>query len=340
MNKKQVIGAVVVCLIIVVTGLIGVRSAVYMNEAKKEAAKSAVENLESMVKESDEDIELPSEEYIGQIDIVGTIQGSDSATDSVNSQQQYSHDFYMKYVDQMIKDDNNKGIFLYVNSPGGTVYESDEMYLKLMEYKEKTGRPIYAYFADEACSGAYYISMAADKIYANRNGWTGSIGVLISLMNYEGLLKKIGVEEIDIVSGKNKTIGSGAHEMRDDQKKILQSLVDEAYGQFVDIVAKSRGLDVERTRKLADGRIYSAAQAKKYGLIDEVMGYEEAKTRIGGDLGNEKINFYAPEKDNVFNFYFSRLLGLAEGFGTKSDIQAAREMIENDESGVLMYYAK
>jgi protease-4 len=159
--------------------------------------------------------------------------------------------------------DNNKGILLYVNSPGGTVYESDEMYLKLLEYKEKTGTPVYAYFASEACSGAYYISMAADEIYANRNTWTGSIGVIISLMNYEGLLKKIGVEEIDITSGKNKTIGSGAHEMTPQQAKILQRLVDEAYDQFTKIVAKGRDMKLEKVQKLGDGRIYSAAQAKK-----------------------------------------------------------------------------
>lgn len=76
----------------------------------------------------------------------------------------YNHDLYMKYIDKMIKSSSNKGIMLYVDSPGGTVYESDELYLKLEEYKEKTKRPIWAYFAQEACSGGYYISMAADTI--------------------------------------------------------------------------------------------------------------------------------------------------------------------------------
>ena len=338
MKKKQVIGVFLVCLILVVTGLIGVRASVYLNRIKQESRKTAMDNLSEMVDTSQRNIVLPEGDFVGQIDIVGTIQGGSTAANSVSGQN-YDHDFYLKYIEAMELADNNKGILLYVNSPGGTVYESDELYLKLLEYKEKTGRPVYAYFASEACSGAYYISMAADEIYANRNTWTGSIGVIISLMNYEGLLKKIGVEEIDITSGKNKTIGSGAHEMTAQQAKILQRLVDEAYDQFTKIVAKGRDMNIEKVKKLADGRIYSAAQAKKYGLVDEIMGFEDAKAKISTTLGNGDIIYYIQRK-NTLQFYFGQLFGLADVFQKKSDLQVAKEMIENDESGVLMYYAK
>lgn len=339
MKKKQVIGVFLVCLILVVTGLIGVRASIYMNKIKEESRETAIENLEQMVSNTNNDITLPQEDFVGQIDVVGTIQASSSAADTVSGGQQYSHDFYIRYIEAMEMADNNKGILLYVNSPGGTVYESDEMYLKLMEYKEKTGRPVYAYFGNQACSGAYYISMAADEIYANRNTWTGSIGVIISLMNYEGLLKKIGVKEIDIVSGKNKTIGSAAHEMTPQQEKILQGLVDEAYEQFTNIVADGRDMKLEKVKKLADGRIYSASQAKKYGLIDEVMGFEDAKAKISTTLGNGDITFYIPKRTTL-QFYIGQLFGLADIFEKQSDLQVARDMIENDESGVLMYYAK
>lgn len=338
MKKKQVIGVFLVCLILVVTGLIGVRASVYLNRIKQESRETAMDNLSEMVDTSQRNIVLPEGDFVGQIDIVGTIQGGSTAANSVSGQN-YDHDFYLKYIEAMELADNNKGILLYVNSPGGTVYESDELYLKLLEYKEKTGRPVYAYFASEACSGAYYISMAADEIYANRNTWTGSIGVIISLMNYEGLLKKIGVEEIDITSGKNKTIGSGAHEMTAQQAKILQRLVDEAYDQFTKIVAKGRDMNIEKVKKLADGRIYSAAQAKKYGLVDEIMGFEDAKAKISTTLGNGDIIYYIPRR-NTLQFYFGQLFGLADVFQKKSDLQVAKEMIENDESGVLMYYAK
>lgn len=340
MKGKQIIGIIGACLIVILTGLIGVGAASYMNSLKQTSDEKTKEGLYDLIGSTGKKIELPEEDFIGQIDITGTIQEESSGAGSVALQDGYRHDTYLEYIDQMISADNNKAILLYVNSPGGTVYESDEMYLKLMEYKEKTGRPIYAYFASEACSGAYYISMAADKIYANRNCWTGSIGVIVSLMNYEKLMKKIGVSEIDITSGKNKTLGSGAHAMTEQQKKILQTLVDEAYEQFTRIVASGRSMDMEKVKKLADGRIYSAAQAKKNGLIDEVMGFEESIAEISSEIGDETIMYFEPKKNIFWLDYVNQLIGMAGRFNTKSDIQAARELIENDESGVLMYYAK
>ena len=136
--------------------------------------------LSSIWGSSEEKVTLPEEDFVGVLNIVGTIQANSSNSISLTGSDdgQYNHDLYMKYIDELEKSKNNKAILLYVNSPGGTVYESDELYLKLMEYKEKTKRPIYAYFGSQACSGAYYISMAADKIYTNRNTWTGSIGVI------------------------------------------------------------------------------------------------------------------------------------------------------------------
>ena len=113
------------------------------------------------------------------INIIGTIQAGNEGTARIG----YDHNATLKYIDELMEDETNTGIFLDVDSGGGTVYESDEMYLKLMEYKEKTGRPIHAYFNGTACSGAYYISCAADYISQNRNGWTGSIGVIISTTN-------------------------------------------------------------------------------------------------------------------------------------------------------------
>lgn len=340
MKKKQIIAIVIVCCIVIATGLVGVRSAIMMNDLKEKSTLTAQKNLEQLLGMSGDQIDLPDEEYIGQIDIVGTIQEDDAGAAGMVSGSQYRHSQYLKFIEQMEGDEKNKGIFLYVDSPGGTVYASDEMYLRLMEYKEKTGRPIYAYFASQACSGAYYISMAADKIYANRNCWTGSIGVIISLMNYEKMLDKIGVSEIDITSGKNKTIGSAAHEMTEEQSKILQSLVDEAYDQFTGIVATGRKMDIAQVKKLADGRIYSAQQAKENKLVDEIMGLEEMKEAYAASVGSEGINFFQPAGDSQWMQLFGGLFGLGKRFGTDSEIQAAKDWIEQDESGVLMYYAR
>ena len=128
-------------------------------------------------------------------------------------------------LERLIDDENNKGILLYINSPGGGTYESDEMYLELKKYKEKTGRPIYAYYAQTAASGALYISMAADEIYANRMTMTGSIGVIMQNYDASGLMEKLGIKSDNIVSGRNKGMG-GYDGLTDEQKQILQSMVN------------------------------------------------------------------------------------------------------------------
>ncbi|MDE6850867.1 MAG: signal peptide peptidase SppA, partial [Lachnospiraceae bacterium] len=233
---------------------------------------------------------------------------------------------------------NNKGILLYVDSPGGTVYESDELYLRLMEYKENTGRPIWAHFASQACSGGYYISMAADKIYANRNCWTGSIGVIISLANYKGLYDKLGIKEIDITSGKNKAMGSGGLDLTDEQYDILQSLVDDAYNQFIEIVSEGRQIDVDTLKPIADGRIYTAKQAVENGLVDEIGSLEEEKSAMLEELAlRSDVMFFVPKTSSLM---MSGLFSMVDQIRPKSDAELAVEIMENEGKGVLKYYAE
>ena len=125
-------------------------------------------------------------------------------------------------------DGNNQGILLYVDSPGGTVYESEELYLKLKEYKEQTGRPVWDYMAHYAASGGYLISMAADKIYANPNTTTGSIGVIMSGFDMTGLYEKLGIRYVSITSGDFKD----SSKMTDEQIAVYQEQVDEFYSKF------------------------------------------------------------------------------------------------------------
>ena len=286
----------------------------------------------------DSNIELPNKDFVGVINIEGEIGASSS--NSLTSDSTYNHDFYLKYIEKMEKSDKNKGILLYVDSPGGAVYESDEMYLKLMEYKEKTKRPIWAYFASQACSGGYYISMAADKIYANRNCWTGSIGVIVSLTNCKKLYDKLGIKEIDITSGKNKAMGSQGLELTKEQRGILQSLVDEAYDQFVGIVADGRKMDKSAVKKIADGRIYSAKQAKEINLVDEVGSLKDEKKAFAKEAGfSEDITYYTPEKDSLSGM-FSSIFGAVKDIVPKSDIDLAEDIVQNNGNGVLKYYAK
>lgn len=334
MKAKQIIGIVVTGVVIIATGVTGVVSNIIRNRLIPEEDKASnFWGLEETVS-----VTLPAEDFVGVINVVGEIGPS---SDSIWAYEEgtYNHDLYMEYVDEMMYADNNKGILLYIDSPGGTVYESDELYLKLMEYKEVTGRPIWAYFASQACSGGYYIGMAADKVYANRNCWTGSIGVIVSLMNCKDLYDKLGIKEIDITSGANKAMGSSGLDLTQEQYDILQSLVDEAYDQFVGIVSTGRGMDEETVRTLADGRIYSAKQALELNLVDAVGSLAEEKAVFAEEARfSEDILYYEPEDMSLG--FMSSFFGMLSELKPQSDTELAKDIMENNGNGVLKYYAE
>ncbi len=338
MKTKQLLGIVITGLVIIAVGVTGVIGNVINAKFAKEEEKSPGfwESLMSM--ETAEEIVLPEEDFVGVINVVGEI-GPSSESMWSYTENTYNHQLYMDYVDALMYADNNKGIMLYIDSPGGTVYESDELYLKLMEYKEVTKRPIYAYFGAEACSGGYYIAMAADHIVANRNCWTGSIGVIVSLLNCKDLYDKLGIEEIDITSGANKAMGSAALDLTQEQYDILQSLVDEAYDQFVEIICTGREMSDADVRKLADGRIYSAKQALENQLIDAIGDYEDAQAAFakGADVP-ETITYDVPE--STTSVFLSSLYGMAKELAPKSDTELATNIMKNSGNGVLKYYAK
>ena len=165
--------------------------------------------------------------------------------------------------------------------------------------------------------------MASDKIFANRNCTTGSIGVIMSLVNTKELYDKLGIKEVNITSGRNKAMGSSGEDLTDEQKQILQSNVDEAYEQFVGIVAEGRNMDVETVKNIADGRIYTANQALELGLIDEIADYETVENSIMDELG-EDIEIYKP--DTSVNDFFSSLFSAYKGTKEKSDAQVITEL--------------
>ena len=333
MKTKQLVGIVVTGAVIIAVGVSGVLS----NVAKARYNQSADSFMSSLVSTTEKKVSLPSDEFIGVINIVGEI-GPSSDNVWSSSSSGYNHNMYLNYIDQMEKSSKNKGILLYVDSPGGTVYESDEMYLRLMEYKENTGRPIWAYFATQACSGGPGPGPGPSpgQIYANRNCWTGSIGVIISLANYKGLYDKLGIKEIDITSGKNKAMGSGGLDLTDEQYAILQSLVDDAYNQFLEIVSEGRRMDVDTLKPIADGRIYTAKQAVDNGLVVSVGSLEDAKTAMTESLSLQSdIKFFEPKNSNLMAGLFSA----AEQIRPKSDTELAVEIMENEGKGVLKYYA-
>ncbi len=333
MKTKQIIGIVVAGAVFISVGISGTLAS--QLNAQLAGRNTPAGLLSELFGESKASIELPVEPFIGFVRVEGTIQdaGSSSSFNTVS----YDHQNTMRYIDKMIRSESNTGILLYVNSPGGTVYESDELYLKLKEYKELTGRPVWAYMGSMACSGGYYISMAADKVIANRNAWTGSIGVVISTYNYKELLDKLGVKEIDYASGQNKTMGSGGLEGTKEQDEIFQSMVDEAYEQFVEIVAEGRDMDVDAVKPIADGRIYTAKQALSLKLIDEIDSLENVELAFRKEAGGGSV-IYEP----VFysGTLFSSLFSAYQGSQEKSDAQVITEMLNDSRNGVPMYYAE
>lgn len=333
MKNKQIIGIVVAAVMfILVCG-----SSVIMNQFSSSYSKSFLEQLEAVDSQYDYSIDFPSKPFVGVVSVEGTIMEGSSS--SLYSSSTYDHQETLNYIDALIEADNNKGILLYVNSPGGTVSDSDELYLKLLEYKEQTNRPVYTYMDDEACSGGYYISMASDYIMANRNAWTGSIGVIIQLNNLSGLYDNLGIKEINITSGANKAMGSSGTELTDEQKDILQSLVDESFDQFVDIIATGRGMTKEEVKNIADGRIYSAKQAKEVGLVDEVVKTYDDAVQVVKDKLDTSVTFYAPEvEEDTLSSIFGIISQVAGQ--RKSDVELVEEYLQKEGNGVPMYYAE
>lgn len=180
-------------------------------------------------------------------------------------------------------DPHVKAVVLRINSPGGAVTASDIMYQELLKFREATGKPVVACMMDVAASGGYYLAMACDRVYAHPTTVTGSIGVIMSLYNAHGLLTKIGVNSDPIKSGPNKDIGSPARPMSDEERAILQGMVNCFYDQFVQVVVRGRQLPEERVRALADGRAYTGIEAKQLGLVDEI-GYLDDAIKTAMDM--------------------------------------------------------
>ena len=204
------------------------------------------------------------------------------------------------------KNKHIKAVIVRINSPGGTVTASDIIYNQIKTFRESSQIPIYAMMMDVAASGGYYIAMSADKVFANPTTVTGSIGVIMLNISIQGLMKKIGVKSKVIKSGKNKDIGSPFKDLTPEERKILQSIIDGLYSTFVEVVEKGRPkLSKKQVLKAADGRIYTAQQAEKLGLIDGVGYLPEIINKIKMDLKlrDARVVTYHRPHHQVSNIY-------------------------------------
>jgi len=188
-----------------------------------------------------------------------------------------------------------KAIVIRIDSPGGGVAPTQEIFREIQRTKKE--KKIIASLGNIAASGGLYLAAPADKILANPATVTGSIGVIMQMINVEDLMGKVGFRSIVIKSGKYKDIGSATRTMTDDEKQLLQHVVDQLHRQFVEDLAESRKLAVEKVAELADGRIFTGEEALKLGLVDSLGNFQDAVALAGKAAGLKgPIRIIRPEK--------------------------------------------
>ena len=243
-----------------------------------------------------------------------------------------------KTLEAAQKDRSVKGILLEIDSPGGGVTASDTIYSMLEKFRKEQNIPVYSCMKDLGTSGGYYVAMASERIFVHPTTITGSIGVIMRFINYAGLLDKIGLEDVKIVSESTpfKDMGSASRQMRPEEKKLLLEIIEEMYGRFLDVVNQGRkSLDLEEVRRLADGRIFTGFQALKAGLIDEI-GYEEdalesLRKKVGAPQA--RVIEYRYPSPSLLDLLFGEMRG---GFG-KSLLDSELEAIVRRRGPMALY---
>jgi protease-4 len=205
-------------------------------------------------------------------------------------------------LDQATANASVKSVVVRVNSPGGSVVASDEIYQALLSFE----KPVVISMADTAASGGYYIACAGDHVIAHPDTLTGSIGVISQFLTFEGLLDKVGVDAVVIATGPRKDIGSPFREMTEEEKELWAEILDQVYDDFVAVVVEARELSEETVRELADGSIYTGQQAKDLGLVDAVGTRDDAidkAAELGGIAGEPRVIELRPQPSFLEMFY-------------------------------------
>jgi protease-4 len=203
----------------------------------------------------------------------------------------YSSEDYVKQLRDLREDDGIAGVILRIDSPGGAVAPSQEVFEEVMKFRE-INKPLVVSMGNLAASGGYYIASPAFKIFANPGTITGSIGAIMSFPHYYKLLSKIGVDMEIIKAGELKDVGSPHRAMTPKERSYLQAMIHDVHLQFIEDVSRARSMDIDSLIPLADGRIFTGRQAMAVGLVDTLGGYEDALDYLKTYLG-------LPEKSNV-----------------------------------------
>jgi protease-4 len=218
------------------------------------------------------------------------------------------------------EDKDIKAIIIRIESPGGGVAPSQEIFTELTRIRDQ--KPVVAYLGNVAASGGYYVAAGASKIVSSPGSLTGSIGVVIQLSNVEHLFEKLGLDFSTIKAGKYKDIGSPYREMTEEERQLLQNVINDVHEQFISDVAKGRNLPDGQVRAIADGRIMTGLQAKELGLVDEMGNFEDAMRiakSLAGIEGEVSVVRPTRKRHSLMEFLLDEFLdGLAERLGINS----------------------
>ncbi|SOC36589.1 signal peptide peptidase SppA [Ureibacillus acetophenoni] len=273
-------------------------------------------------------------ERIALLTVDGVIQ--DVGSGNIWSQVEYDHQLFLKQLDTILQDPTVQAIVLTVNSPGGGAIESAEIHKKLVQIKNERNIPIYVSMGSMAASGGYYIAAPADKIYAHRETITGSIGVIMSSYNFSQLAENFGIEFETIKSGQHKDMFSGTRASTEEEKAMMQEMINDSYEVFVDVVEEGRGMSEAEVKAVADGRILGGSQAVKAGLVDELGGLDDTIASLRSDYGlqNATLFEYKVNTGGIRSFLSMKLGSL---FGPSVEQQMITKLMNSSNSPRLMY---
>ncbi|HSH25041.1 MAG TPA: signal peptide peptidase SppA [Massilibacterium sp.] len=334
MNTKRWIALGIAVVIVFVSWGVSFASALLTENFKTAFSNIAdQEYFETIIEEGDSFDKIVVLDVEGAIIDTGTSSNPFSATS-------YNHQLFLKMLTDAMEDESVKGVVLSVDSPGGGVVESAEIHHKINELKKEYKKPIYVSMGSMAASGGYYISAPADKIFALKETLTGSLGVIMSSYNLVGLQEKVGIKDQTIKSGPHKDIMSASREMTEEERQIMQSMINNSYDGFVKVISEGRNMPEDRVRQIADGRIYDGIQAKELDLIDGFGYLEDVTNTMKKDLGDEELSVVRYGETASFSSIFVSKMNQLSGKEDEALTQFLQSLSSPSSPRLMYLYAE
>lgn len=271
---------------------VGVASGIFFNASETVIAEEVISGEEEKAK-------------IGILTLDGIILSS-GINPSFTGLGMISSSQVSRWLRELKKDEALKGVVLEINSPGGSPVASDEIYQALTDFKT-SGKSLVVKMGETAASGGYFISLPADRIYANPATLTGSIGVISEIANIDELLGKIGVDIEVYKSGAYKDLTSISRERTEEEKRMIKEYINAAYNLFVQRIVEGRGMDEAKVREVAQGQIYSGIKAQELGLIDELGSLDDAVSEVKRLEQLDSVKVVRLRTESAFEMLFGKI---------------------------------